>query len=127
MDTTFFISHTSVPEFIKILLKRHLSKIAPGILNILNLYYLSRYRKDAVAFFVESPCRFYIILKEVYKGGSVDMVLKLFVESISNDSKIVEMLINYVKTCNDKAFNETVTSIIQNKYHIGKDTATKTH
>lgn len=55
------------------------------------------------------------------------MILRLFVESISNDAKTVEMLINYVKTCNDKAFNEAITSIVQNKYHIGKDTATKTH
>lgn len=113
MNTAFFISSTSVSEFIKILLKRHLSKIAPGVLNTLNLYYLSRYKKDAIAFFVESPCRFYTVLKEVYKGGSVEMVLKLFVESISSDSKTIEILISYIKSCNDKAFNEAVTRIVQ--------------
>lgn len=115
VNNTFLAPYTSTSELIKIMIKRHLSKVAPSILGTINLYCLTRYGKDAITLFAESPCRFYTFLRDVYKGSSIEMIIKLFIESISNDPKTTGTLVGYVKACNDRAFSETIINIVQNK------------
>lgn len=48
-------------------LKRHLSVVAPGLLDILNLYSLKNHNKDLLRLFMESPCSLYKLIAELYK------------------------------------------------------------
>ncbi|MEM4789015.1 MAG: hypothetical protein QXV06_04410 [Ignisphaera sp.] len=101
---------------LKSLLKQNVSKSLPGFLEILDVYCMIRYNKDFCSLFLESPCELYKSLQDLYKDASTtEITFRLLLKSIIADDTVVNILLNYVKTCSDKEFLETIHKIVSIK------------
>lgn len=102
-----------VVEFVKDSVKRYFSRATPGLFEVLDIYCLNKYGKHIYQLFVESPCRFYKVLMELYKDeSSANIILKIVIKSLINNPKLVEDMSNYVKNCRDAMFIEILKKII---------------
>lgn len=102
------LSHT-----LKELLKQNISRSVPGLLEILNIYCITRYNKDFYTIFAESPCKLYKSILNLYKDeNTADIVFKLLLKSIKINDINTDILLNYARNCKDKEFLETISKLV---------------
>lgn len=99
------VCYNELLELVKRHIRHYSSKIIPGLLELLNVYCTTRHGKDVYTVFVESPCKFYKILLELYKvESSADIVFKTLVKALIEEVSAIDVLLGYAKTCNDEEF-----------------------
>lgn len=95
-------------ELIKKMLRHYSSRVIPGLLELLNVYCTTRHGKDVYTIFVESPCKFYKTLLELYKTeSSADVVFRALMKALLEEVQtigILDTLLEYAKTCKDSEF-----------------------
>lgn len=85
-------------------IKRHISNRAPGLLEILNLCSINTYGKEIITIFIESPCKVYKLLYQIYKNKTVAeiMIKSLFIVPISNiNPNLLQGYLNTQKECTE--------------------------
>lgn len=99
------ICYSELLELVKRHIKCYSSRIIPGLLELLNVYCTTRHGKDVYTVFVESPCKFYKILLELYKvESSADIIFKTLVKALLEEASATDVLLDYAKTCRDEEF-----------------------
>lgn len=99
-------------DFVKNVIKRYLSTTTPGLFEILNIYCLNKYNKHTYQLLVESPCKLYRTLVELYRDeDSTDIVFRILIKPLIDSSETIDSMISYAKKCRDNEFIDTLIKI----------------
>lgn len=106
-------------ELMKKLLRYCSSKVIPGLLELLNVYCTTRHGRDVYSIFLESPCKFYKILLELYKvESSADIVFRTLIKALLEGAQAIDtpdILLNYAKNCKDDEFVKYLETLYKEK------------
>lgn len=84
-------------------LRRHLSTIAPGLIDIMDLYCIQTYGVSTLELLIESPCTFYRIAVKLYGNEETAkfIIKRLFLNFLLNvlSEEIVYTVEHEIENC----------------------------
>ncbi|MGC8983269.1 MAG: hypothetical protein ACP5KA_05945 [Desulfurococcaceae archaeon] len=104
-------------ENLKTYLSDYVSKRVPGFLSLLNVICTTRYGKDCLSLFFESPSRLYLVFLAYYRGDalSADYAFTIAVLSpialLARDPGLAGKLLELVKLGRDPDFLDLLTKL----------------
>lgn len=85
------------------IIKKILSDRVPGLLDILNLYSIRLYNKEALQLLLESPCNFYKLINNIYGNTIIAtyILVNLFLKHLSKiiDQDLLQSIYQNMNEC----------------------------